>query len=149
MEDTLNNGKKEREVSYYRQRFKNRVFASISAFFSEEFERTGLTRKEIALCLGRDPAQITRWLSEPTNLTLDTISDLLYAAKAEMDTPVITRLSDKRKPNYAHPLIAKIASQPTERSSKPVQISTMPTVRGAFNVSMATPPNANLRAFSI
>jgi hypothetical protein len=96
MENTLSKSpKKERDVFYYRQRLKNRVFAKIMAFFAEEAERTGITKKDIALILNRDPAQITRWLSNPSNMTLDSISDLLLAMEAEIDPPPIVRFSER------------------------------------------------------
>src|SRR5208282_3088978 len=38
-----------------------------------------VTKKELAIRLGKDPAQITRWLSAPSNFELDTLSDILLA----------------------------------------------------------------------
>jgi hypothetical protein len=103
--------KRERDVFYYRQRLKNRMFAKIVSFFAEEAEKTGITKKDIAAILNRDPAQITRWLSSPSNMTLDSISDLLLAMDAEIDPPPIVRFSERLKPNYAHPLIARVTGQ--------------------------------------
>ena len=48
-----------------------------------------MSRKDIAAKLRKDPAQITRWLSSPTNLTLDTISDLLLACGAECEFSIV------------------------------------------------------------
>lgn len=100
--------KRLRDIHYFRQRFRNRVFGKLVSFFAEEAERSGVTKKEIANILGRDPSQITRWLSQPSNLTLETISDLLLALNAEPEPPEIVRFSDRVAPNYAHPLIARI-----------------------------------------
>jgi transcriptional regulator with XRE-family HTH domain len=100
----------EREAHYYRQRQKNRVFGHLTAFFAEEAARRGITKKDIAEALGRDPAQITRWLSAPSNLTLDSISDLLTALEAEMDSRVV-RNEDRPQPNYVHPLIGRVLGQ--------------------------------------
>jgi transcriptional regulator with XRE-family HTH domain len=110
----------ERDIQYYRQRHKNRVFEEIVAFFAEEAERRGITKKDIADRLRRDPAQITRWLSSPTNLTLDTISDILLALNAEMDHRVV-RLSERPKANVMHPLIARV----TNRERRPPQKATV------------------------
>jgi transcriptional regulator with XRE-family HTH domain len=99
----------EREIFYYRQRQKNRVLEMLAAFFAEEAERTGITKKDIADKLIKDPAQISRWFSGPSNLTLDTISDLLLALEAEIDQRIV-RFSDRAKPNYEHPLIDKLRS---------------------------------------
>src|SRR5438477_10810753 len=92
-----------RARSYYRQRQRNHVFSELTKFFAEESERTGITKKELATALDKDPSQITRLLSGPTNLELDTISDYLLAMGAEMDHSIV-RFNDRAKPNYAKPL---------------------------------------------
>lgn len=101
---------KRRDVAYYRQRQKNRVFTSLVEFFAQEAERRGVTKKQLAETLSKDPAQITRWLSAPSNFELDTLSDLLLALDAEMDHRIV-RFCDRAKPNYAHPLIARNLGQ--------------------------------------
>ena len=91
----INEPRRPREIFYYRKRHKNRVFAALASFFAEEAERTGVSKKDIAARLGRDPASITRWLSNPSNLTLDTISDLLLALDAEAEPPEIVRFENR------------------------------------------------------
>jgi transcriptional regulator with XRE-family HTH domain len=91
-----------RDVAYFRQRQKNRIFTELVSFFAQEAERSGLTKKDLAELLEKDPAQITRWLSAPSNFELDTLSDLLLALGAEMDHRIV-RFDDRAKPNYAHP----------------------------------------------
>ena len=103
----------EREIYYYRQRLKNRFFEALTSFFAQEAEGRHLTKRVLAEKLKRDPAQITRWLSEPSNLTLETISDLLLGLEAEMD-PQITRFADRPKANFVHPLIARILMAPVQ-----------------------------------
>jgi hypothetical protein len=95
-----------RDVAYFRQRQKNRVFTELVKFFADEAERTGMTKKELADLLAKDPAQITRWLSAPSNFEMDTLSDILLALGAEMDHRIV-RFSDRAKPNYAHPVVAR------------------------------------------
>jgi hypothetical protein len=103
MENTSKpNSIKKRDVAYYRQRQKNRVFTELVKFFAEEAERRQITKKDLATALARDPAQITRWLSAPSNFELDTLSDILLALGAEMDHRIV-RFDDRPKPNYAHP----------------------------------------------
>src|SRR5690349_24493980 len=97
----------DRDVFYYRQRSKNRLFEALTSFFAEEAERRGITKRDIAECLRRDPALITRWLTAPSNLTLDTISDLLLSLGAEMDY-VVAKFEDRPQPNEMHPLIARL-----------------------------------------
>ncbi len=109
MENISNNWDKlPREMYYYRQRFKNAVFSRLQKFFVDEAERTGITKKDIATRLRRDPAQISRWLSNPSNLTIETLSDLLFAMEAEPAPPIFIKLAERRPSNYMNPLIAKI-----------------------------------------
>lgn len=79
----------EREVFYYRQRQKNRFFQAVIAYFSDRAESEGLTKRDVATLLDKEPSQITRWLSGPGNWTLDTISDLLLAMGAELDFGIV------------------------------------------------------------
>jgi hypothetical protein len=97
----------DRDLFYYRQRSKNRLFEALTSFFAEEAERRGITKRDIAESLRRDPAQITRWLNAPSNLTQDSISDLLCSLGAEMDYSVV-RFEDRPQPNEMHPLIARL-----------------------------------------
>ena len=96
-----------RDLFYYRQRMKNRVFTELASFFANEAAAHQLTKRLLAYRLQSDPASITRWLSAPSNLTLETISDLLLALDAEMDTSIV-RFSDRATPNYVHPVIAHV-----------------------------------------
>ena len=95
----------ERDVFYFRKRQKNRVFTEIASFFADQAELTGITKRDIADRIRRDPAQITKWLNEPKNITLDTISDLLLSLGAEMDYRIV-RFQDRAKPNAVHPTMA-------------------------------------------
>lgn len=126
-----------RKIFYYRSRFKNRVFGEFLSFFVKEAERTGVSKKDIADRLGRDPSQITRWLSNPSNLTLETISDLSLALNAEPDPPKFIPFTERRKRNYMHPWVAHVLgavstaktgatemSVSLETSSKPQAIQT-------------------------
>lgn len=80
----LNKAIDSKDVYFFRQRHKNKVFQTVVAYFAQQAEREGLTKKELAARLQKDPSQITRWFSGPGNWTLDTISDLLLAMNAEM-----------------------------------------------------------------
>lgn len=69
--------------AYFRTRLKLRIQEKLLNIFLDEKER-GLTKAEIARRLGKKPEQITRWLTAPGNLSLDTISDLLLAMNQEL-----------------------------------------------------------------
>lgn len=105
MENTLGVERlSDKEIYYFRQRNKNRIYQAIVAYFADRAEIVGLTKSEVARKLGKDPAQITRWFSGPGNWTLDTISDLLLAMESELtceilpmrvrDEPINTPVSD-------------------------------------------------------
>lgn len=89
--DNISNNKEisSREIFYFRQRLKNKIFQSVLAYFNDSAKNEGLTKKDIARLLDKDPAQITRWFSGPNNWTLDTISDLLLAMDAEIEHEII------------------------------------------------------------
>lgn len=128
------NPKSPRDIAYYSQRFRNRVYAKLIAFISQECEKQGLNKKDLAERLGKDPALITRWLTQPSNLTLDTISSLLLSVDAEAEPPEIVKFADRRAPNYVHPLILKaLGKPPTDnivRSSEAVTSGAAPVVIG-------------------
>lgn len=94
-----------RDIYYYRRRFINRVFGSLAKFFAQEAEKHGATKSKIAKRLDVDPAQITRWLAHPSNLTLESISDILLALDAEAEPLDIVPFRNRRLPNYAHPVL--------------------------------------------
>ena len=73
-------------LSYFRERFRDRLYDIVMEEFFKQEEETGLKRAEIARRIGRRPEQITRWFGAPGNWTLETVSDLLLAiAKSEPD----------------------------------------------------------------
>src|SRR5215470_7279740 len=129
----------DRDVFYYRQRSKNRLFEALTSFFAEEAERRGITKRDIAECLRRDPASITRWLTAPSNLTLDTISDLLLSLGAEMDYTV-AKFEDRARPNEMHELIARIKPSPpkvnfTQKPNKPyIQLNSVGSSKQAERI---------------
>lgn len=86
-----------RDIFYFRQRQKNKVYQAVIAFFAKKAEEHGITKKDLAIRFDRDPAQITRWFSGPGNWTLDTISDLLLAMDAEMRHEILLFNLDEKK----------------------------------------------------
>jgi hypothetical protein len=126
---------KTRDRAYYRQRQKNRVFTELVRFFADEAERRQITKKDLAEALAKDPAQITRWLSAPSNFELDTLSDILLALGAEMDHRIV-RFSDRANANYAHPLVVAQPKMTVEISRpKPSADSSALKPTGALKVT--------------
>jgi hypothetical protein len=96
-----------RDRAYYRRRNQNRIHAAVASFFAEEAAAGRITKKQLADLIEKNPAQITRWLTEPSNYEADTISDLLLAMKAEMEHRVV-RFAERGQANYEHPLATKL-----------------------------------------
>ena len=87
-------------LSYFRERFRDRLYDLVMEEFLKRGMESGLTRADVARRIGRRPEQVTRWFGAPGNWTLETVSDLLLAvANSE---PNVTLLSLEERPirNY-------------------------------------------------
>ena len=72
-------------LAYFRARLKQRIYSIVI----REFKNSGLSQADLARRLGKEPAQLCRILSGPGNLTLDTVSDMLFSTSgAELDLDV-------------------------------------------------------------
>jgi hypothetical protein len=73
------------KLAYFRERLRNRIHQFILHEFIAR-QQEGLTQAEVARVLDRRPEQINRWLGNPGNWELDSISDLMLAiSKSELD----------------------------------------------------------------
>ena len=107
-------------LSYFRERFRDRLYDLVMEEFLKKDAEAGLTRAEVARRIGRRPEQITRWFGAPGNWTLETVSDLLLAiAKSE---PEVNLLPLKGRPvrNYRSQHIAAQRSN-HEASARPAR----------------------------
>jgi hypothetical protein len=67
------------DLALVRGRNKNRAHGMLL----ESFAKSGMCKADLAKMLNKRPEQISRWLGGPGNLTLDTLSELLFAIKGE------------------------------------------------------------------
>jgi hypothetical protein len=91
------------KLSYFRERFRDRLYELVVSEFLKK-ERAGeLTRADLARRIGRKPEQITRWLGAPGNWTIETVSDLLLAiSKSELSFE-LAPLENRAPRNYDGP----------------------------------------------
>jgi hypothetical protein len=70
-------------LAYFRQRLRNHLHELVLGEFLKQEADTNLTKAKIARRMRREnPSQITRWFSSPSNLSIDTMSDLMLAMGA-------------------------------------------------------------------
>jgi hypothetical protein len=100
---------------YFQERLRSRVFDFIvSKFISEQ--KKGLNKNKLSRRIGKDPKVINRWLAAPSNLTLDTISDLLIGICAEEPDLSGSPLINRTPINYSH-LDDDLKTEQVERPS--------------------------------
>ena len=95
----------ESDLVYFRERHRNRAYQQLMGFIEEKAIQKGITRKEMAAKIKKDPAQVTRWLAGPGNLTLDTISDLLISVGAVMEHSIVPLVSIDKKLETENPVV--------------------------------------------
>jgi len=97
-----------------------------------EFEESGISRSELATRTGKSPAQISRLLGQPSNMTSDTMSELLFAIrgrviKYEAIDPFVAKApSEEVKRPHVTPSLSKSAHESSNSEQKIVALPIMP-----------------------
>lgn len=89
------------KLVYLQERLRGRFFDFLLGKL-EEAKRSGLTQAKLARRIRKSPEVISRWLSAPGNLTLDSISDLFAGIAAEEPEFSSSSLLGRAKKNYFH-----------------------------------------------
>jgi hypothetical protein len=89
------------KLAYFQERLRGRIFDFILDIFLDE-QKNGLTQAKLARRIGRKADVVNRWLGAPSNLTVDTISDLLIGIAAEEPNFSRSSLIGRVPVNYSH-----------------------------------------------
>jgi transcriptional regulator with XRE-family HTH domain len=107
---------------YLRARLKHRIYSLIIG----EFKKSGLSQADLARRLDKEPAHLSRLLSGPGNLTIETISDLLFGISGtELDVSSNSPVRAKNQETRVEPPKKSPATPPltpTPRSSEPFNL---------------------------
>lgn len=96
------------KLAYFGARLCNLFHQAMLLEFGKA-EKQGLTKRELARRIGKKPEQITRWLSYPGNMTLDTIAEILVGIGIEVESLGLERLASGarfRFPQYEEAPVA-------------------------------------------
>lgn len=88
---------------YFEQRQRNRLYETVIQAVEDAARLDGVRRKDIAEAVGSSPSQISRWLSGPSNWTIDNVTDVLWAIGGELDYNFF-RFVDRVQENRSHPI---------------------------------------------
>lgn len=95
--------------AYFQQRLRIRLFNFILDRFVMA-QKAGLTKAILARRIEKTPDLVNRWLGAPTNLTVDTICDLLIGISAEELQPATFSPIAQVRHNYSH--FADLSAEP-------------------------------------
>ena len=132
--------------AYFQQRLRNRMFKLLLERFVAA-QSQGLTKAALARRIGKTPDVVNRWLGAPSNLTLDTISDLLIGIAGEEMDPSARSIASQSRSNYSHfAHLASIAAQDAVHQSSRRDADLRPQSRasaGGARSGLIMSPDAN------
>lgn len=119
------------KLGYFQARLTGLVHqAMLSIFGKLAREKEGFTKRDFARRIGRKPEQITRWLAYPSNLTLETVSDVFAGAGYELESIVLRNLATRERHSYPERTVSAVAAalQNVMQAPAPDQSQSMSTI---------------------
>lgn len=125
----------------------------VHSFLLELFAESDTSKSDLAKMLGKKPEQITRWLGSSGNLTLDTISQLVFALtggkfiKIEVADDLSRGKSNHQTPDW---IVKRNADQESIGSplitfrTKPAKTTNIVTSSSEQSVPYASPRPTNI-----
>jgi transcriptional regulator with XRE-family HTH domain len=107
----------EATLIYFRERFRDKLHSAILEAFLTRAQEKNLKQQDLAARIHRTKGQISRWFNTPSNLTLDSISDLMVGLGMDFDnfpyTPIENTLAPKAeaaegRTEKTAPLVSKL-----------------------------------------
>jgi hypothetical protein len=86
---------------YFQERLRYRLHSAILDAFTRRAKERGIKQKDLAVRIHRSSVQINRWLSTASNLTLDSISDLMVGLGMDFDEFPFTPIENTIAPTLA------------------------------------------------
>jgi hypothetical protein len=93
----------ESKLVYLQERLRGRFFDFLIERFENARNNSGLNQAKLARRIRKPPEVVNRWLGAPSNLTLDSMSDLLAGIAAEEPDFSPSSLLGRAKVNYFEP----------------------------------------------
>ena len=125
-------------LAYFRARLKQRIYNLVI----REFKKSGLSQADLVRRLGKEPAQLSRLFAGPGNLTLETVSDVLYATNAaELELSISYPLSAKTRTITIDPSRIDLPKPVTESEGPPIPLRDVKSNDPAIKIA-AEPPLA-------
>ena len=114
---------------YFRARLRHRLHSAILEAFLKRSRQNGLKQSDLATRINRTRAQITRWFSSATNLTIDSISDLMVGLGMDFDAFPFTPIEKTLTPEAHQQTGDKAPDRIAGRSSSSRRRTRLPETR--------------------
>lgn len=125
------------KLAYFRGRLINRIHALVIEEFDRLSKAGKINKAQLAKRIGREPAQVTRWLGSPGNWTIETLSDLLLAMKCEPSISILSLAYGQVGESHAS-IPVKQSTNQTAGRSEPIHgtIASGERVEGTVGIIM-------------